>query len=296
MKKVILSVLLVVVTTGAFANDKGNGGSGDESSLAGRQAVLESTALKIKNFFSVNGTILQREFPEFKVQDLVGKIDRSDIRVVDVEELKDKHGKSRSCLNYPDSNLIECKYSEIEKLESNPQALFVLTMHEYLGLLGVEETSPRDSFVIEGYSISKRLAGYVTKVNDYNLILTPNADCSVRIILNEKNIKGDAAKAYEIAKAGMISKGFKISSKSTATLQLKVLTRGEELGMDLGDRLGAGSYAEVVLTNKDFSINEKRSSIKSKIIIFNVIPSGLEKASQERLKDAVNQLPTCSEV
>lgn len=167
-----VSMLTISSLTFAYGGDRGgNGGSGDESSIAARQAVLEGTALKIKKFFSVNGARLQREFPEFKVHDLVTAIERSKISVLDVKELKDKHRKNRSCLNYSNSNLIECKYSDVLKLEENPEALFVLIMHEYLGLLGVEETSPQDSSFINGYSISKRLAGYVNKVNDYDLVL-----------------------------------------------------------------------------------------------------------------------------
>lgn len=159
----------------SYAGDRaGNGGSDDESRIASQQAILQSTALKIKKFFITNGPTLQKEFPEFSVRDLIEKIEKSEIRIVDTEELVDKHGKSRTCLNFPDLNVIECKYSDIKNLESNPQTLFVLTMHEYLGLLGVEETMPSQINFIDGYSISKRLAGYVTKVNDYDLVLDSN--------------------------------------------------------------------------------------------------------------------------
>jgi hypothetical protein len=183
---------MALLTFSAYSSDKGNGGSGDESSIAARQAILEGTALKIKKFFSINGGRLQEEFPEFKTLDLVTVIDNSDIRIVDVKELKDKHGKNRTCLNYPQSKLIECSYSEIAKIESNPQALFVLIMHEYLGLLGVEETSPQDSRLIDGYSISKRIAGYVSKVNDYDLQLNKDQDKCVMSV--PKYIHGEIAK------------------------------------------------------------------------------------------------------
>lgn len=179
-KSFLLSAAILIGLHGispiSYAGDRaGNGGSDYESKIASQQALLESTALKIKNFFSIHGATLQKDFPEFKTSTLVRKINESEIRVVDIKTLKDKYGKSRTCLNFPQSNLIECKYSDITTLAQNSQALFVLVFHEYLGLIGVEETSPKDLNAINGYSISKRIAGYVSKVNDYDLNLVSSS-------------------------------------------------------------------------------------------------------------------------
>jgi hypothetical protein len=174
MKHIILSALLVLSTTAAFANDKGNGGSGDESQMVALQAQLETVSLKIRTFFLKNEKELKKVFPEFNIQALVKTIKKSDIRIVD-KKLTDKYGKDRTCLNFPQSALIECKQSEIQALIDHPSAFFVLVFHEYLGLIGAEETSPNDPLLINGYSISKKIAPFVSKVNEYNLVIDSNS-------------------------------------------------------------------------------------------------------------------------
>lgn len=181
MKKLLIVGLLIVGLNANAGIDKGNGGSGVESNLVGQQAHLESVALKIKTFFKKNEESLRPAFPEFDIQLLVKRIETSDIRVVDVEELIDKNGKSRSCLNFPNSSLIECKSKDIEKLLDQSTALFVLVFHEYLGLIGAEETSLNNPHFIDGYPISKRLAPYVTLLSDYDLVLNQAVNRSVLI-------------------------------------------------------------------------------------------------------------------
>ena len=182
--------------TYASSNEKGNGGSGSESQMVAQQAQLETVSLKIKNFFLKNEVVLQEEFPEFSVQALIKKIKSSDIRVVDTNELLDKDGVSRTCLNYPESSIIECKSPGIEALLEQPSALFVLVFHEYLGLIGVEETSSNNANINDGYSLSKRIAPYVSKVNDYDLVInyvSPQAKNKVYVrtaICNVKNSEG----------------------------------------------------------------------------------------------------------
>lgn len=166
-----LILLNIGIITKVEANEKGNGGSATESQIAAQQAQLESVALKIRTFFLSNSDKLKSVFPEFDIQVLVKKIKTSDIRVVDEDVLIDKNGISRTCLNFPDSSLIECKYTEMKELFDQPAALFVLVFHEYLGLIGAEETSPDNPLVIDGYTISKRIAVYLSKVNNYDLVI-----------------------------------------------------------------------------------------------------------------------------
>lgn len=164
---------VLAVSHVSFAGDRaGNGGSGGESEMAAQQAQVESISLKIKHFFQQNKKKLASEFPEVLIPKLVQIIEEADLRVVETKQLIDKHGKSRTCLNFPESSLIECKSAGIAALSAQPAAMFVLIFHEYLGLLGVEETSPTNPSMIDGYSISKRIAPYVTKVNDYDLVMT----------------------------------------------------------------------------------------------------------------------------
>jgi hypothetical protein len=167
-----LLLISMLMTVSAFSSDKGNGGSGTESQLAGQQAQLELIGSKIRMFFLQNES-MQDVFPEFEIKTLTKKIKITEIEIVNDDELIDKHGKSRTCLNFPDQSLIRCKYSGIETLMNEPTALFVLMFHEYLGLIGAEETSPANPATIDGYSISKRLAPYINSqasiVNSFDL-------------------------------------------------------------------------------------------------------------------------------
>lgn len=173
MKNLLLIISFLMMGINAHAGiDKGNGGSGSESKIAGQQAQLEAVALKLRLFFLKNEAILKTEFPEFDIPTLITKMSTSDIRVVDEDNLIDKNDVSRTCLNFPDASLIQCKSSGIEPLLNQPVALFVLVFHEYLGLIGAEETSPTDPSVVAGYAISKRIAPYVTKVNGYDLVIS----------------------------------------------------------------------------------------------------------------------------
>lgn len=170
----LMSALLLSIN--AFAkpsitdSDKGNGGSGSETLMVSSQVMIEDVAIKIKHFFIKNETKLSIIFPEFKVIDLVRKINETELEIVNNEFLIDKHDIKRTCLNFPNQAKINCSASLIEKISSNPQALFVLVLHEYLGLIGVEETSPKNAQMIDGYSISKRIAPYISKLSQYDLV------------------------------------------------------------------------------------------------------------------------------
>ena len=169
---------ILAVSQVSYAGDRGgNGGSGGESEIAAQQAQFENVALKIKQFFVQNEDELAPQFKEVNIPNLISKIDSSRILVND-EALTDRHGKKRTCLNFAKENLIHCNATALKALNESPEALFVLAFHEYLGLLGVEETSPNDPTVVDGYSISKKIAPYVTLVNDYDLRLK-NKRCKI---------------------------------------------------------------------------------------------------------------------
>ena len=174
-KKTSLALALTL-SSFAFAGDRGgNGGSGTETQIAAEQAQLESVALKLKKFFIQNEQAMAQEFPEFAPQALVRSISGAELSVSN-ENLVDRYGVNRTCLNFPAEQKIECNYSEVKSLQDDPKALFVLVMHEYLGLMGVEETSPENPRMIDGYSISKRIAPYVTRVSEYDLFLNQSVN------------------------------------------------------------------------------------------------------------------------
>lgn len=201
--KQLLILGLILLSAQSFArSDKGNGGSASEAQMIAQQAQIESVAFKIRSFFLKNEATLKSQFPEFEIQTLVKKIKTSDIRIVDEEFLYDKNGVSRTCLNFPDSSLIECKYSGIQALLNGPAPLFVLVLHEYLGLIGAEETAPTDPNIVDGYSISKRIAPYVTKVNDYDLVMTSSSSpkartCDILVLVGDGYLTSETNERIE---------------------------------------------------------------------------------------------------
>lgn len=235
MKKLLTylltGILFSSIQTATAGDRAGNGGSGDESKLAAQQAVLETTAIKIKNFFNKNKKSLHTTFSEINIEELVSKIEETKIHVVEREDLIDKNGINRTCLNFPESNLIECKSSEIDSLSSNPKALFVMVLHEILGLMQAEETSPRNINVTDGYSISKRIASYVLKVNDYDLVI--NEKCKISFSSVTKLNFNQLERLNSI----LIAKGFVPTSPSESRLDLVYSTKLNDI------RFGANNLA-----------------------------------------------------
>lgn len=168
--KLFFLIVLILVSATAYSGDKGNGGSGTETQIAVQERKLELLSLELRMFFIEHEFVLASDFPELDIGALASKIKKSEIRVVDAK-LIDKHGKSRTCLNFPKKSLIQCRSSELVPIMDDPAALYVLLFHEYLGLIGAEETSPSNPRMIDGYSISKRLAVYVTNDGTYDLRL-----------------------------------------------------------------------------------------------------------------------------
>lgn len=190
---------VATMTTVAKAGDRaGNGGSGGESQIAAQQAQVESVAMKIKHFFQQNEDQLQNKFPEFETSELASTIEEARIEVVSKGELIDKHGVSRTCLNYPSSMFIECDNEKLDEVSNDPKALFVLVMHEYLGLMGVEETSPANAKMVDGYEVSKRIGAYVTKVNDYDLSIKSSCNIGVESDLSPKAAAVLTSKGYNM--------------------------------------------------------------------------------------------------
>lgn len=170
-----------------------------KSELIGtQQAKIKKVASQIGQFFQKNQAELTSVFPEVSIPDLVEKINSAteNMKVVDTLKISDKFGTNRTCLNFPENSLIKCTLSGLTALENKPEALFVLIFHEYLGLLGIEETSPKNPEFIEGYSISRRLAAYVTVMNSlFNMSINANNFETVHYVrLNDQHIdyKSDA--------------------------------------------------------------------------------------------------------
>ncbi|MGE3609535.1 MAG: hypothetical protein AB7I27_08110 [Bacteriovoracaceae bacterium] len=189
MKSLLFISSILLLSSNIFAGqDKGNGGSGSEAELVTYQEQLETVSFKIRSFFLRNEERLSLVFPEFNIKSLIKTIKTTDLSVVNEAALIDKYGKSRTCLNFSETSQIKCNYTELTPLLNQPTAIFVLMLHEYLGILGVEETSPLNASMIDGYSISKRLGAYVSKVSSYDLVINPVEKIQRKVDLSNKNV------------------------------------------------------------------------------------------------------------
>ena len=153
----------------AHAGDRaGNGGSGNEVAVVIAQKNISDIAAKIDIFFKKN-TEARDEFPEIDFNQLSRVI--NDVKIVVAEEkLIDKNDQKRTCLNFPEELLIQCNLKEYSLIEKDVPSQFVLVLHELLGLLEVEESSPMNEELSDSYRISQRLKKYVTKVDSYDLV------------------------------------------------------------------------------------------------------------------------------
>jgi uncharacterized protein YlzI (FlbEa/FlbD family) len=164
------SLFLGVLTVSSltYAGDRGgNGGSGDEvSDLIVRENIKDIVS-KIGVFFTRNEKA-REEFPEVSFPDLFELTSAVKVEVTD-EQLIDKNGVDRTCLNFQENSLILCNKSKFLKLENDVPSQYVLVFHELLGILGVEESSPNRE-MLESYGTSQKLKRFVTKVSGHDLV------------------------------------------------------------------------------------------------------------------------------
>ena len=132
--------------------------------------TIEARANEMYDFFKKDEKRLQPIFPEFKIKDLLKKMKSTDFEIVD-EVLLDKDGVSRACLNFPKKSKIKCRVEDLHETEKIPEIFFALMLHEYLGLMGIEETSIYSDRPDAGYSISSRIASSLTVLKGHDLVL-----------------------------------------------------------------------------------------------------------------------------
>jgi len=147
----------------------GNGGSFDEARAVLLETTIRQTIQKIRKFFIKNKNKLADDFPEVPIDKLIKLIPVLKIKVTS-EELFDKNNTPRTCLNFLQEKLIKCNITKIDAMINNPKVTFVFLAHEVFGILEVEESHPENEYLIDSYPISGRLAKYVTKVAEYDLV------------------------------------------------------------------------------------------------------------------------------
>jgi len=174
----ILALLATVIlycghyqSTYASSGGGGNGGSELEARLNVERLEFLKKVANIQDFFKKYPEELKKEFSEIKdFENFTETLDedRFELSIVD-ERLVDKYGIARTCVNYPEKRYIICDYQSLQKLHEDWSAYYVQVLHEFLGLQGIEKTTPTESLDIKGYKTSSKIAQYVSRSNEYVL-------------------------------------------------------------------------------------------------------------------------------
>jgi hypothetical protein len=183
MKTLLLAaILLLNLSTIVSANEKGNGGSGDEVETVVIQKNIEDIIFKINRFFENNSKV-KEQFPVVNFAELSTLASAVKIEIT-TDELYDKEGVNRTCLNFRSSHTIQCNRKKIAELSENVPTLFVLVFHELLSLMNVEESSSEHLELIENYKISQKLRQYVSKFESYDLVVRRNGNTRFDLEVN----------------------------------------------------------------------------------------------------------------
>lgn len=143
MKKIISTILCV--STLAFAGHD-QGGGGETEAL--KFAMIASRALSI---VQEN----QSKFPEVSASLFQNAIKQTKIQITN-EELQ-LNGEKKDAINYPEQSLIKVNRFAFRALTSNSVAQIALVVHEYLGILSIDDSN---------YFISSRVGGILGKQNE----------------------------------------------------------------------------------------------------------------------------------
>lgn len=151
--KLILAIFIATLSLSSMAKirDVGNGGDA---------VVLEfkNLARQVSRDISLNADYL---FPEFTVEQLDQAIESTKVVSATKTVLR---GVEKDAINYPASKLIKVSRSRWKLNSDSIESLQALVLHEYLGIMGVEDSH---------FKISGRLLSYYQKskktIFDYEL-------------------------------------------------------------------------------------------------------------------------------
>ncbi len=171
-------IMLISLTTMAQVNLKGKteradnsreggGGSSEEVQKVFLEILVKEKIFKIKNFFQQN-SLATKDFPEIEFTKFYELIDQVDIEIVD-NDIRDRFNISRTAVNYADEKKIIFNQAKLESIKSAGDILLILSFHELLGLMKLEENDPHRKDLAMNYAISGRLVKYLVQKRAYDL-------------------------------------------------------------------------------------------------------------------------------
>lgn len=175
MKKPLALIAIALISISAFAQESarpkpaarhGGGNGGDELELE-----LKKRSLQIGQF--VKSEMGSKVFKMLNPDTLVDTVNKMDIDVVE-EDVYDRYNTLRTCVNYPEKQLIECNLARMTSLkEQKKEDILTATLfHEILGLMEVELGYQEN---VSLYPISSKIIPYADIV-----ISTPVSESDIR--------------------------------------------------------------------------------------------------------------------
>lgn len=165
MMKTLLSLSIINAFAGPQAMAHGGGNGGNELELD-----LKKRSLQIGYF--VKSTMGSKVFKMLNPNSVVDTVNSMDVDVVS-DEVHDKFGTIRTCINEPDRKVITCNEAKISALLKTKEDILTATLfHEILGLMEVE-LGYQDN--VSMYPISSKIIPY------HNVVVsTPITEAQIR--------------------------------------------------------------------------------------------------------------------
>lgn len=178
MKKTLFA-FLILFTSSAFSTGPSVSGGGDAESLK-FSMIANRAAMIIRDN--------QTQFPEIKYEVFIDAIKRIKIKITNEDLMV--NGEKKDAINYPAESLIKVNRFAFRSLTSNSMLQIALVVHEYLGILAVDDSN---------YFISSRIGGILQKENEslFKWSCAAVADCSGTRLRDWINVQGEGNTAGE---------------------------------------------------------------------------------------------------
>jgi|GEM_PF-2262743 len=147
--KSIFMALGLLTFGNVYAGDHGGGNGGSDLEI-----TLKKRSQQIAIF--LKSSAAQEKFRNLNADAIMSTVDGAQIDIVS-EELFDKFGTARACLNFPASQLIQCNAAKAVEMIKTSDIFTATLFHEILGLMEIELGHEND---VSLYPISSKIIPY----------------------------------------------------------------------------------------------------------------------------------------
>lgn len=254
-----LSLLFASPESQVLQADKGNGGDEITALKISIQKMIVKNLIEIRDFFS-NHNELDDYFFEFESKDIIETINQllSNDSITIVEDgnprnddesrtqIYDKFNRPRKAVNYPGRMEVEYDLEELIKISEDNTGLYLLNLHEVLGLMGVEE-KVEDLARSQKYTISSKLLPFLVHKKTFYLKYDRRID--VNEVRGEpdqlKNSSWDYDDSYQIPSCAVKTVNINGLWLASAEGQQKVISYVKEKLSERGYKFLVQNYDEL---------------------------------------------------